>query len=194
MAFADIFSVRTWSDVANVQPVAFFICLRECLEAGIISMSKRCHLSGLIKVAVLLGFINQVIPTHPQRPIPLSGRSSTELLSDSADSIDYGTPANGPDRLRTLSAVSIREEMELGKTGDRERMIKAMRLQIWTGAILGGLGAAIIGAVFLYVVSCFPSRYILSDGLYQFYTYTHDLWQDAENLWEGGFCAIASFL
>jgi hypothetical protein len=28
----------------------------------------------------------------------------------------------------------------------------------------------------------------------QFYHYTHDLWQDAENLWEGGFCLIASVL
>jgi hypothetical protein len=43
---------------------------------------------------------------------------------------------------------------EAGKqVGDREKMVKAMRLQIWTGAVGGGAVAAIIGAVFLVAVS-----------------------------------------
>ena len=102
-------------------------------------------------VAVLLGFINQIIPTHPPAPIPSSTRSSTELLSDIEQPSSYGTPL---ELRRAPSSTNLREEMPLGKIADREDMIRAMRFQIWTGAILGGLAAAMVGAIFLFVVSC----------------------------------------
>lgn len=103
----------------------------------------------LTPVAVLLGFINQIIPLQPPAPAPSSTRSSTELLSDPDHHAGYGTPA---ERMRAMSSTSAREEMTLGQISHRERMIRAMRLQIWSGAILGGLAAAVVGAVFLFVV------------------------------------------
>ena len=51
-----------------------------------------------------------------------------------------------------MSSTSVREEMTLGQISHREKMIRAMRLQIWSGAILGGLAAAVVGAIFLFVV------------------------------------------
>jgi len=54
-----------------------------------------------------------------------------------------------------LSRNDTREERQLGQVIDREKMIRAMRLQIWTGAILGGLAAAMVGAIFLFVVSAY---------------------------------------
>lgn len=62
----------------------------------------------------------------------------------------YGTPNDSS--ARRMSTLGGRGEA--GKqVGDREKMVKAMRLQIWTGAVGGGAVAAIIGAVFLVAVS-----------------------------------------
>lgn len=114
-------------------------------------LQRDSWITALIPVAVLLGFINQIIPLHPPAtvPIPTSNRSSTELLSDPDRHAGYGTPA---ERMRAMSSTSVREEMTLGQISHREKMIRAMRLQIWSGAILGGLAAAVVGAVFLFVV------------------------------------------
>lgn len=46
-----------------------------------------------------------------------------------------------------------KDEGLLGADVDRRAIMKKMRLQIWSGAILGGSVAIAIGAVFLYVVS-----------------------------------------
>ncbi|KJE00187.1 iron ion transporter [Cryptococcus gattii NT-10] len=180
MALTDYFS-----------PVAFFILLRESLEAGII-------------IAVLLGFITQIIPKPPSHPRTLSssghapdlprhseesGRSEnsgTQLLSSGHASMDMGYGASrsmSPARLERAEVESVvseagKDEELLGADMNRRAIMKKMRVQIWSGAILGGSVAIAIGAVFLYV----------------FYTYTRDLWQDAENLWEGGFCLLAAVL
>ncbi|WRT67038.1 uncharacterized protein IL334_004004 [Kwoniella shivajii] len=221
MALTDYFS-----------PVAFFILLRESLEAGII-------------IAVLLGFITQLVPSLVKPSEPLSGnsgpglrseseleseynhrqsedsaRSSQELLSSTTNNrSSYGASRSrsrsnspspyGHDQQRTENQSLLstsqnknkifnsdenendqeQEEALEGVEGgaavvvvvgenDKDKVIKKMKIQIWSGAILGGTVAMAIGAIFLYV----------------FYTYTHDLWQDAENLWEGGFCLLASLL
>ncbi|WWC85392.1 uncharacterized protein L201_000255 [Kwoniella dendrophila CBS 6074] len=195
MALTDYFS-----------PVAFFILLRESLEAGII-------------IAVLLGFISQIVPSIVQpitRSLPASrrqsysnptydggvrqsedsARSSQELLSSQYKNGTYGTtppgsstpnlaienqslltpPIEGGIRSNRIDQDDLDEVEEISE--EKDKIVKKMRFQIWSGAILGGTVAMAIGAIFLYV----------------FYTYTHDLWQDAENLWEGGFCALASIL
>ncbi|AAW41815.1 hypothetical protein CNBB3800 [Cryptococcus deneoformans B-3501A] len=173
-------------------PVAFFILLRESLEAGII-------------IAVLLGFITQIIPKPSSHPRTLSTpghpanlprhsgesaqseNSGTQLLSSGRASIDRGYGASSrsvsPARIERLEVENVAEEVGkdeglLGADVDRRAIMKKMRVQIWSGAILGGSVAIAIGTVFLYV----------------FYTYTRDLWQDAENLWEGGFCLLAAVL
>ncbi|WWD15811.1 hypothetical protein CI109_100235 [Kwoniella shandongensis] len=183
MAFTDYFS-----------PVAFFILLREALEAGII-------------IAVLLGFVTQIIPSPERRKSRSlshtlsrprrsgdSTRSSTELLSSPNGGESYGTSPRAAGRATIQDDERDREDggllspsaagvalndggVRLGAE-EREKVIRKMKFQIWTGAVLGGTVAMAIGAIFLYV----------------FYTYTHDLWQDAENLWEGGFCLLASIL
>ncbi|WVF72280.1 hypothetical protein IAT40_007092 [Kwoniella sp. CBS 6097] len=194
MAFTDYFS-----------PVAFFILLRESIEAGII-------------IAVLLGFISQIVPSvvspHKRRPshshshIHLNGngnghtnvngrpsgdsaRSSQELLTSLPEG--YGTSPrssspNPPEEGRSLLRPDQRDDQDQDRAeevedirelrSEKDSVVRKMRIQIWSGAVLGGSVAMAIGAIFLYV----------------FYTYTHDLWQDAENLWEGGFCALASVL
>ncbi|KAJ2778190.1 high-affinity iron permease [Coemansia javaensis] len=52
------------------------------------------------------------------------------------------------------------------------------RKQIWVGAAAGGAICLAIGAAFIAV----------------FYTLANDLWQKAENLWEGIFCLIAAVM
>jgi high-affinity iron transporter len=104
----------------------------------------------LTAVAVLLGFINQIIPPTSPKTIASSTRSSTELLSDLEQPNDYGTPL---ELARDSSRRNAREGTQVGENADRESMIRAMRIQIWTGAILGGLAAAAVGAIFLFVVS-----------------------------------------
>ncbi|WWD01513.1 hypothetical protein V866_008457 [Kwoniella sp. B9012] len=182
MALTDYFS-----------PVAFFILLRESLEAGII-------------IAVLLGFISQIIPSIVEPlSLPLSSsrrpshsgvqihtrqsedsaRSSQELLprrdGTTLNGGGYGTSPENQSLLTVPDAEVVdQDDMEEVEeiSEEKDKVVKKMRFQIWSGAILGGTVAMAIGAIFLYV----------------FYTYTHDLWQDAENLWEGGFCALASIL
>lgn len=46
-----------------------------------------------------------------------------------------------------------KDEELLGADMNRRAIMKKMRVQIWSGAILGGSVAIAIGAVFLYVVS-----------------------------------------
>ncbi|WVQ98649.1 hypothetical protein IAU59_005780 [Kwoniella sp. CBS 9459] len=181
MAFTDYFS-----------PVAFFILLRESIEAGII-------------IAVLLGFISQIVPSavappkrrpsrshihlngNHGRPSGDSARSSQELLTSLPEG--YGTsprstsPSHNPEASSLLRSDYQQDRVEQVEDirelrNDKDLVVRKMRVQIWSGAVLGGSMAMAIGAIFLYV----------------FYTYTHDLWQDAENLWEGGFCALASVL
>ena len=57
------------------------------------------------------------------------------------------------ERTPALSSTDLRDGMYSGRAADRDDMIRAMRLQIWSGAILGGLVAAMVGAIFLFVVS-----------------------------------------
>ncbi|OCF35422.1 iron ion transporter [Kwoniella heveanensis CBS 569] len=184
MALTDYFS-----------PVAFFILLRESIEAGII-------------IAVLLGFISQIVPSvvsPPKRPPSHShtyqnghsngyghgrpsgdsARSSQELLTSLPGGYGTSPRSSSPNNLEGRSLLRPDQEDLVEEVEDirelrdeKDQVIRKMRLQIWSGAVLGGSVAMAIGAIFLYV----------------FYTYTHDLWQDAENLWEGGFCALASVL
>ncbi|GMK55411.1 hypothetical protein CspeluHIS016_0204670 [Cutaneotrichosporon spelunceum] len=174
------------SDLFN--PVAAFIALRETLEAGII-------------IAVLLGFIEQIIPAQPLGSTAGAGSSRTELLPSAAEhegDASYSTfgsrrnseraPAVPPQLLSPSLSPAHRDSVELsddeGHTSnqfgsyDREQLVRKLKAQVWSGALLGLAAAAIIGGIFLYV----------------FYKFAHDLWQDAENLWEGIWCGVAAIL
>ncbi|BEJ16074.1 hypothetical protein CspHIS471_0506790 [Cutaneotrichosporon sp. HIS471] len=185
--------MTTSTDFFN--PVAAFIALRETLEAGII-------------IAVLLGFIEQIIPSLPLGSLPGAGSSRTELLpSDAADQgeASYSTfsarrnseraPAVPPQLLSpNLSPAHSNRPLDSGfelsddeghehsshqfGSYNREQLVRNLKAQVWSGALLGLAAAAVVGGIFLYV----------------FYTFAHDLWQHAENLWEGIWCGVASIL
>ncbi|KAL1411259.1 hypothetical protein Q8F55_002210 [Vanrija albida] len=167
--------------------VATFIALRETLEAGII-------------IAVLLGFIEQLIP---HRPSELGSGSRTLLVppasaADDAAYDTFGTPRRNSERAPrippellspTLSARTFdSDRLSISDDGndedapaprfDRAALVRTLTLQVWSGALLGLAAASVLGGIFLYV----------------FYTFAHDLWQDAENLWEGIFCGIAALI
>ncbi|ORY33738.1 iron permease FTR1 family-domain-containing protein [Naematelia encephala] len=175
-------------------PAAFFITMREALETGLI-------------IAVLMGFINQIVPppTSPstlpsenQRP-PSPTSDSRPLLgpqphthTQNENSPDYGSntlssilDADRVDSLPTAEQVGLLADADQvgllaaadgGELRVGEGGRKGMIFQVWTGAVLGGLIACIIGAVFLYA----------------FYHFTNDLWVQSESLWEGCFCALAA--
>lgn len=128
---------------------------------------------------MLLGFITQIIPKPPSRPLTLSSsdhapdlprhseesarseNSGTQLLSPGRASTDMGYGASrsmSPARIERAEAESVvseagKDEELLGADMNRRAIMKKMRVQIWSGAILGGSVAIAIGAVFLYVVS-----------------------------------------
>ena len=101
-------------------------------------------------VAVLLGFIKQLVPSLPSSNPDHIG-SSTELLSDVDHSDNYGTPQLSESAQPRPKSGGLGRDV-VDKVHNRERMVRSMRTQIWTGAVLGGLIAALIGAVFLFVV------------------------------------------
>lgn len=135
---------------------------------------------------MLLGFITQIIPkpsSHP-RTLSTSGHpsnlprhsgesaqsenSGTQLLSSGRASIDRGYGASSrsvsPARIERLEVENVagevgKDEGLLGADVDRRAIMKKMRVQIWSGAILGGSVAIAIGTVFLYVV-CSTDLYL----------------------------------
>ncbi|KAL7422226.1 hypothetical protein Q5752_002872 [Cryptotrichosporon argae] len=163
-------------------PVAFFITLRETLEAGII-------------IAVLLGFTVQIVPATPLAgetalesaagyetfPPPASVAASlppNDLRPAHADDEDDHDDDDDEDQAGLDAVHRNGASKGVPDAGDRALVIRRMRWQIWTGALAGLSCAAFLGGIFIWVLI----------------TFAHDLWQDAENLWEGCFCALASIL
>lgn len=78
----------------------------------------------------------------------------------------YGASRSmSPARIERAEVESVvsetgKDKELLGADMNRRAIMKKMRVQIWSGAILGGSVAIAIGAVFLYVVS-FPDLIFL---------------------------------
>jgi len=134
-------------------------------------------------VAVLLGFVEQLIP----HKLPRAGEnnSRTELLPSDAQRNAYSTfPPSSPERAPNIppellspdvSAISLRDDnsdvSEAGdisddeasraprqrrdecKKYDRDALVRKLKAQVWTGALLGLAAASVVGGIFLYVVS-----------------------------------------
>ncbi|KAA1088708.1 high-affinity iron permease [Puccinia graminis f. sp. tritici] len=141
----------------------FLICFREVLEAAII-------------LSVLLALIEQIVRPQGHSPTPTKDQLSIETprlprleenLNEShleLESIDS--------RQATHPIPGI-----LKNHGDyRDRIIKRMRVQVFSGTFVGLFLSLCIGAGFLAV----------------YYTKFTDIYGNAEELWEGIFSLIAS--
>lgn len=80
-------------------------------------------------------------------------------------------PAVPPELLSpTLSARALDSDFEVSddeglsgtdqqaKCYNRELLVRNLKAQVWSGALLGLAAAALVGAIFLYVVSAAASR------------------------------------
>ncbi|KAF5361188.1 hypothetical protein D9758_009048 [Tetrapyrgos nigripes] len=132
----------------------FFIVFRETLEAAII-------------VSVLLGLAEQIVQEDPDR---ISGinRTPAVVVEDSNDKGESGSDSSPtpPD------AVFEDDEVQ------RKRLIRKLRIQIFSGAAIGFLIALAIGAAFIAV----------------WFTQASNLWAKSEELWEGIFELIAALM
>lgn len=123
---------------------------------------------------MLLGFVEQLIP----HKLPRGENSSRTELLPNASGNEYSTfPASSPKRAPNIppellspdvSAISLRDDSDVSdvsddedsrnpavprKKYDRDAIVRNLKTQVWTGALLGLGAASLVGAVFLYVVS-----------------------------------------
>ncbi|KAI0360409.1 iron permease FTR1 [Trametes cingulata] len=144
----------------------FFIVFRETLEAAII-------------ISVLLGLVEQIIHDDPNLlpgatpPAPGTPENEKERPPlEKTGSSDNGV--NGSDILATQPELTSGEEPQT----DTKRLLRKMRIYIFSGAFLGLFIALAIGAAFIAV----------------WFTQAADLWAKSEELWEGIFELIASLI
>ncbi|KAG5638014.1 hypothetical protein H0H81_002282 [Sphagnurus paluster] len=127
----------------------FFIVFRETLEAAII-------------ISVLLGLVEQIVHGDP-----LLSQTVTRTFTEDAASKN-GSETTGP--------IALADPED--DRAHRHRLIRRLRIQIFSGAALGLLVAFAIGAAFIAV----------------WFTKASDLWSKSEALWEGIFSLIASVM
>ncbi|KAF8067722.1 iron permease FTR1 [Lyophyllum atratum] len=119
----------------------------------------RETLEAAIIVSVLLGLVEQIVHGDPTIS-PTVTQTFTEESKDGAESAPIALSDPEDDQIR------------------RRRLIRRLRIQIFTGAGLGLLLASAIGAAFIAV----------------WFTKASDLWAKSEALWEGIFELIASLM
>ncbi|THV04057.1 iron permease FTR1 [Dendrothele bispora CBS 962.96] len=117
----------------------------------------RETLEAAIIVSVLLGLAEQIVQEDPGR---ISGTTNTDS-EERKDSRSDSSPVN----------------LEDGVV-QRKRLIRKLRIQIFSGAAIGLFIALAIGAAFIAV----------------WFTQAADLWAKSEELWEGIFELIASLM
>ncbi|OJT12728.1 Iron transporter FTH1 [Trametes pubescens] len=137
----------------------FFIVFRETLEAAII-------------VSVLLGLVEQIVHEDPSLipgvVPPVVGTHTPEGENEKRNSADNGSNS------AELSQLTAGETAQ----ADHKRLLRKMRIYIFSGAFLGLFLALAIGAAFIAV----------------WFTQASDLWAKSEELWEGIFELVASLI
>ena len=140
----------------------FFIVFRETLEAAII-------------VSVLLGLVEQIVHQDPAllpgaAPPPADEKEKVRDDRDPAPELPHGAPAgSSSDSNDGVSSLVAGET----PVPDTKRILRKMRIYIFTGAVLGLFIALAIGAAFIAV----------------WFTQASNLWSKSEALWEGESCA-----
>ncbi|KAH9816728.1 iron permease FTR1/Fip1/EfeU [Melampsora americana] len=133
----------------------FLICFREVLEAAII-------------LSVLLALVEQIVkrsPTSTHTPA-----SSTPLDRNSHLITDAELSDSDRDALDPVHTSSEDTRPEYDK-----KLVKRMRLQIFSGTFVGLFISVCIGATFLAI----------------YYTQLNDIYGNSEELWEGIFSIVA---
>lgn len=128
----------------------FFIVFRETLEAAII-------------VSVLLGLVEQIVHEDPSL-IPGAVPPAVGTLTPVGENEKRNSADNG-------SNSAELPQLTAGETAqaDHKRLLRKMRIYIFSGAFLGLFLALAIGAAFIAV----------------WFTQASDLWAKSEELWEG---------
>ncbi|PPQ73714.1 hypothetical protein CVT26_010845 [Gymnopilus dilepis] len=116
----------------------------------------RETIEAAIIVSVLLGLAEQIVHDDPGR----ASQTTTETVGDDEKSASGSSDPSAED------AIS------------KKRLIRKLRIQIFSGAILGLFLALAIGAAFIAV----------------WFTKAADLWSKSEELWEGIFELIACIM
>jgi high-affinity iron transporter len=99
---------------------------------------------------------NSPTPTHPNTstsellPAPIDGAASLGMYSRRPS---YGTESTITSYAQIRSRHAEDSALAGKATTNRDTVIRRMKMQIWAGAITGGLVAMLVGAVFLFVVS-----------------------------------------
>ncbi|EIW55590.1 iron permease FTR1 [Trametes versicolor FP-101664 SS1] len=137
----------------------FFIVFRETLEAAII-------------VSVLLGLVEQIVHEDPSL-IPGAVPPAVGTLTPEGENEKRNSADNGSNSAE-LPQLSAGETAQ----ADHKRLLRKMRIYIFSGAFLGLFLALAIGAAFIAV----------------WFTQASDLWAKSEELWEGIFELVASLI
>ncbi|EIN08896.1 Ftr1 protein [Punctularia strigosozonata HHB-11173 SS5] len=130
---------------------------RNLFSVPIFFIVFRETLEAAIIVAVLLGLVEQIVHDDSGS---LAGSTPRSSMEDSVDELDQAHLAEADAHI------------------NRRRLIRKLRIQIFSGAALGLLLALAIGAAFIAV----------------WFTQASNLWQKSEELWEGIFSLIASLM
>ncbi|RPD56938.1 iron permease FTR1 [Lentinus tigrinus ALCF2SS1-7] len=148
----------------------FFIVFRETLEAAII-------------ISVLLGLVEQIIHQDPSLiPGAVAPSTITATSDDKEKEKETERPAleksdssaSNPGSVVATPVLTSGEEPQ----ADTKRVLRKMRIYIFSGAFLGLFIALAIGAAFIAV----------------WFTQASDLWAKSEELWEGIFELVASLI
>ncbi|OAV97087.1 hypothetical protein PTTG_12673 [Puccinia triticina 1-1 BBBD Race 1] len=141
----------------------FLICFREVLEAAII-------------LSVLLALIEQIVRPNDHSPTATKDQLSIETprlprLEDHLNEshLELESLASQEEAAHPAGIIKDHEDY-------REKIIKRMRVQVFSGTFVGLFLSMCIGAGFLAV----------------YYTKFTDIYGNAEELWEGIFSLIAS--
>ncbi|KAH9464133.1 hypothetical protein MJO28_002234 [Puccinia striiformis f. sp. tritici] len=141
----------------------FLICFREVLEAAII-------------LSVLLALIEQIVKPLDQNS-PTGTRDQLSIETPRLPRLEENLNQSHLE-LESLASGHAAYQHPIGKDNEayRDKIIKRMRLQVFSGTFAGLFCSMCIGAGFLAV----------------YYTKLTDIYGNAEELWEGIFSLIAS--
>ncbi|KAI0777363.1 iron permease FTR1 [Trametes elegans] len=144
----------------------FFIVFRETLEAAII-------------VSVLLGLVEQIVHEDPSLlPGALPPAAPLEQEKERPPLEKAGSSEGSDSVLATQPQLPAGADATEEPQVDDKRLLRKMRIYIFSGAFLGLFLALAIGAAFIAV----------------WFTQASDLWAKSEELWEGIFELIASLI
>ncbi|KAG0144448.1 hypothetical protein CROQUDRAFT_672360 [Cronartium quercuum f. sp. fusiforme G11] len=141
----------------------FLICFREVLEAAII-------------LSVLLALVEQIVKQKPPQKSKIDFNESGPSTTSKQQTLE-GRAMNDVSLRGTDGEVlnPLHTSTEEGQSDQDNKLLKRMRVQIFSGTFTGLFISVCIGATFLAI----------------YYTQLNDIYGNSEELWEGIFSIIA---